>query len=251
VPDNIHRESFAIRSYDADPHRVVAPVPLCRRIQEAAGAHADSFGVGVSTLQARDLTWMLSRFRLRMESYPSFGDTLTVQTWPSGIDRLFALRDFTVTDGRGNRVASALSAWLIVNLTARRPVRVQTVFDVTYPDLPRACLPTAEKLPPLESAERETEFRVRYGDVDANRHVNNVAFIEWAVESLPPEVLTERRLRELDIDFLSEAHFPESVKAGYRQEGDGVFRHALYGEDGREIGRARTAWGPAGKDGER
>jgi len=244
VSDNIRRETFTVRSYDSDPNLFLAPIPLCRRIQEAAGAHADSFGVGVTTLQTRDLTWMLSRFRIRMESYPRFGSELTVQTWPSGIDKLFALRDFIVTDAGGARVASALSAWLIVNLKTRRPARVPTVFNVEYPDIPRAYLETAEKLQSLEESGRETDFHVRYRDVDANRHVNNVAFIEWVVESVPPEVLMGCRLRELDIDYVSEAHFPQTVKARCAEGENGVYRHGLYGEDGREIGRARTAWDP-------
>lgn len=249
MPEDIHRETFTVRSYDADPRMFLAPIPLCRRIQEAAGTHADRLGVGIPALQARGLTWMLSRFRLRVDSHPSFGETLTVQTWPSGTDRLFALRDFAVVDGRGGRVASALSAWLIVDLAARKPVRIQTVFRHEYPDLPRAYLETAERLPPLESFQRETDFHVRYGDVDANRHVNNVSFIEWAVESVPPDTLAGCRLRELDIDFLSEAHFPETVTARCAPDGEGVFRHGLFGEDGREIGRARTAWNPAPQGG--
>jgi medium-chain acyl-[acyl-carrier-protein] hydrolase len=244
VPGPIFEESFLIRSYDTDPHRFLAPIPLCRRIQEAAGAHAASYGVGVADLQSRDFTWMLSRFRLRVDSYPSAGSTLTIRTWPSGIDRLFALRDFTVTDAGGNRVASALSAWLVVNLTTRRPVRIQTVFQAQYPDIPRAYLETAEKLTPPQSFERAADFRVRFNDLDENRHVNNVAFMEWAMESVPSEVLSECRLRELAIDFLSEARFQETVTVRSACEGDGAFRHGLFCQDGREIGRARTAWQP-------
>ena len=32
-------------------------------------------------------------------------------------------------------------------------------------------------------------FKVRYGDIDSNMHVNNVRYVEWAIESLPLDIV--------------------------------------------------------------
>jgi len=43
---------------------------------------------------------MLSRFFLQIHSYPCWRDELIIQTWPSGAERFFALRDFIIFNSR-------------------------------------------------------------------------------------------------------------------------------------------------------
>ncbi|MEG2538384.1 MAG: thioesterase, partial [Clostridium sp.] len=50
----------------------------------------------------------------------------------------------------------------------------------------------------------DSEFDVRYADIDTNNHVNNSKYITWALETL-------------DIDFLG-SHIPSNVKILYGKE---------------------------------
>src|SRR5512138_696524 len=96
---------------------------FCGPMLEAAGAHASSVDLGVADLQARNLTWMLGRFRMTLAQPPRPGMAVTVTTWPSGVARLFALREFRVTSAEHGEVATATSAWLLVDFKTRRPLR--------------------------------------------------------------------------------------------------------------------------------
>jgi acyl-ACP thioesterase len=241
---------FPVRLYETDGCGSLAVGSLCDYLQEAAGSHAGVFGVSVSHLMERDLTWVLARLRLRVQRLPSAGERLQVRTWPSGVERLFALRDFQVLDADGAVAASALSAWLIINTATRRPARLQSVFDPPDAGVPHALDIGVEKLPvdepPADArAGRETSIVVRLSDLDANEHVNNARIAEWIVEGAGPEVFRQSRVSALDIDFLAETRHGDTVVSRAAALPDGGCSHVLSRPgDGREIARARTQWDP-------
>jgi acyl-ACP thioesterase len=190
---------------------------------------------------------MLSRLRVRLRQHPGWRDTLTVETWPSGLSRLFALREFRLRlDARV--IGEATSAWLLIDTVRRRPVRPENAADwsgMIHPE--RALAVDLEKLPPFPEAPgqeaRQAELSVRYCDLDVNLHANNLRYVEWILESLPAELLRSSVPRELDLDFLAEAEAGERILSRSAPLPGGAFAHSLVRlADGVEVARARTAW---------
>ncbi|MCX7040328.1 MAG: thioesterase [Spirochaetes bacterium] len=254
TPDLVWTGEFPVRLYETDGSGSLAVGSLCDYLQEAAGNHAGALGVSVSQLMERNLTWVLARLRLRIERLPGAGERLQVRTWPSGVERLFALRDFrvldagSVLDAGGGLIASALSAWLVIDTATRRPVRTQSVFDPPNAAIPRALDVGVEKLterlPTDGQVARETTIVVRLSDLDANEHVNNARIAEWVVEGAGPETLRQSRISSLDIDFLAETRHGDTV-ISRAADIPGGYSHLLFRpEDDREIARARSQWEP-------
>ena len=63
-----------------------------------------------------------------MDRYPGWGEEILVKTWPRGIERLFALGEFLITSRQGEVLGRVTSNWLLVDLTTRRPKRLEGVF---------------------------------------------------------------------------------------------------------------------------
>jgi len=246
---HMHSDVYAVRSYEVDACGRLSISALCNFMQDAAGKHADELGVSVAQLQKESKTWMLSRLALQMKVYPGWQETFHVTTWPSGSRRLFALRDFLFHDSQNRLLGSAATAWLVIDTKYRRPVRIEpflkklnpgahgseTIFE---PNL-------FEKIPKFSDYSHEIRFRIRYQDLDTNRHVNNVSFIEWIVESIPAEELQCSMLTGLEIHYMAEAFHGDFVISKSRPlDGQsGTFLHRIVKEDsGQELIRARTAW---------
>ncbi len=236
---------FPIHTYELDPNYRLALPALLGFLQEAAGHNADALGFNIPQLAARNLTWMLSRLRVRLREYPGWRASLTVESWPSGLARLFALRDFRLRlDGRV--IGEAASAWLLMDLGRRRPVRPESAADWSgkvHPE--RAFAADLEKLPPFPAAgdARQAELAVRYCDLDVNLHANNLRYVEWVLESLPFELLRSSVPRELDLDFLAEAGGGERIRSRSAPLPGGAFAHSLVRlADGVEVARARSVW---------
>jgi medium-chain acyl-[acyl-carrier-protein] hydrolase len=237
-------EAFLVRLFESDAQGALSAGGLCNYLQEAAGDHAAALGVSVAALMQRGLTWVLSRLRLRIVRLPAAGETVRVRTWPTGAEKLFALRDFQVLDAGGACIASAVSAWLILDTTSRRPVRVQSVFDP--PDvsgISRGLDIRVERLPAAQGLCREAPVVVRLSDLDANAHANNARISEWIIESVGKDTFARDGIRGLDIDFLAEAMHGDTLLSRAVELPGPAFSHSLVRPaDGREIARARTAW---------
>lgn len=217
-------------------------------MQEAASQHADALGVSIQQLLSENYTWLLSRLKIKMNAYPVWNDQLTVDTWPSGVQRLFALRDFELKDQNRHTLGAALSAWLVLDTVKKRPVRISSFMDRLKPVEGDHILPDRlDKLPAIETHNYERIFRVRYGDLDINQHVNNTSYVEWMLEGMPAEVQNRLGLVELEINFLAESFLQDRIVArcGPQDSNNREFQHSLIREeDGQELVRARTVWRP-------
>lgn len=247
MEEHLWTEQCTVRVFETDANGTLSARSLCDFLQEAAGNHARTYGVSVEQLLGKGLTWILSRLRVKIDRLPLNGERLSIATWPSGVERLFALRDFIVSDAAGAVIAAATSAWLILDTGSKRPIRVQTQFVPPSSGRPRALPEDFQKLPPVETPQAEREISVRWSDLDVNRHVNNSRYAEWAVEGAVLCPGNRGALARLDIDFLSETQHPGSVIVQSSQPADDPTRlcHAiLRAEDRAEAARVRTEWRP-------
>ena len=68
------------------------------------------------------------------------------------------------------------------------------------------------------------EHRVVYSDIDFNRHVNTMRYIEMMLDMLPVDMLTQEAPVRLDIHFLKECRFGQTLTVGCELRG----RSALF-----------------------
>ncbi len=239
-------ETFRVRAYEVDATGRASVPALCNWLQESAGNHATSLGWGVEGLHARGLTWVLSRLHLRLAGRPGWRDDVVVSTWPAGVQRLYALREFRVAGPAGAELAVATTAWLLVSVSSLRPTRLPEELEEIARGTPgRALDDPFDKLPELSHPEFEVALDVRGADLDMNRHANNVSLIAAALEPLPESVGGGRLLAELEIEFRAEALHADRLRSQAQCVDGGEWRylHRLAQErDGREIVRARSWW---------
>ena len=245
IEENILRRSYAIRSYEVNAGGRLSIPSVFNLLQDAASSHALKLGVSVPQLLAGNHTWVLSRIYLKMNQHPGWGDTIQIHTWPSGIQRVFALRDFDIRQDDCT-IGSCVSAWIIIDAASRRPLRPTSFARQLNPvDRQHVLDHPLGKLPVLETTKIEKRFSVRYRDLDINQHVNNASYIEWLLECIPGMVENGRCLSELEVNFLGEALHGDRVLARCcHQDEQGMrFSHDVLREaDGRELIRARTSW---------
>jgi acyl-ACP thioesterase len=243
---NIFKDEYSIRSYEVDVKGNVTIQILCQFMQETASKHARALGLGLDHLFAENLTWVLSRLLVRIDTFPKWGATIRVHTWPTGVDHLFALRDFLITDKDDLIIGRATSAWLVIDLIKRRPQRVNPFVDRIHSLKDKRVLKAKlGKLPSMEYPDYIKVLSVRFSDLDMNSHVNSIEYIEWLLESIPFELRKTYNPVELEINFLSEAMYGDEISNRSKKDDSPApsFLHSLVRKvDGQELCRARTVW---------
>jgi acyl-ACP thioesterase len=205
-------ETYRIRSFEVDFRNRLHLNVLFHLLQETATNQIERQGVGVDVLRSRDEAWVLSRLLLEMDRYPRWGEEVRVRTWPRGIDRLFAHRDFQVAAADGAIVGRATSYWLLVDLKTRRPKRPREVFEhmPTAPDR-KALAVHPEKLPSLKNPERVDTVEVGFSLLDLNHHVNNAHYMEWILDAFPMSMHEVFQVSRLQLNFQAETKSGDQV----------------------------------------
>ena len=237
---------YPVRSYDVDARGRLSVAAIANFLQDAAGCHAHALGVSIDLLHPLHLTWVLVRLRLQLERHLGWQDNLHIRTWPSRQERLISQRDFLLLDEAGGAVGRCVTSWVVMDLRRWRPQRLTALpAALPSPERPRALALPPDKIAPPAAFSQECGFQVGDRDLDRNGHVNNVRYIEWALETVPPTVLNTHGLEALAIDFVGEALRGEQILAGSlaADQAQTTFHHGIRSQStGNELARAMTRW---------
>lgn len=208
----IWNEQFQIDTHEADMNGLARLDALFCCFQEAAGHHARDLGVGREELSRQGCLWVLSRCRMQIDRYPAWGQKVTVQTWPCGVERVFALREFEFLSDAGERLGSGISAWLILTQEKHRPMRPGPIMQAVPPTraAARPEAVTDKQANPVGLSDLRL-FSVRYSDLDVNRHVNNAAYVRWILDSFDAPRHDRFEIAAIRIDYISETHLGEPI----------------------------------------
>lgn len=240
---SIWKSRFQVRSYESDRRATLKPHSLLNYFEEAAQQHATELGFGFEELKKEQRFWVLSRLSAQVLRSPTWGDRVTVETWPKSVSRLFAIRDFLIhRDGEESSepLVRASSAWLLMDATNGRPLRPEK-FLPEGPLLDNAEKHALKEVPekvalPEDDDELLTEVSVHYSDLDVNNHVNNSVYLRW-IDDAVRTLDSDRELVRLELNFLREASIP--MRVGVYKSGDNPAVLEVRSPDGEALMRGR------------
>lgn len=219
-----------IPSFDVDMSGTMRPTSFLNFAQEAANVHADYIGVGYDSMHITRKAWVLSKMHVIFHKLPKWRDHINLQSWHKGANGFQFFRDFVAFDSEGNdKLISATTSWLVIDIDTRRLSKYPEFAgdeekciaeDVIAEPAPKVIMPK-DATPELVMS-----HPVNYADLDMNAHVNNVKYTEWAMNAIELDVVNSHLLKELVINFNSEAKAGDVVD---------LYRHREDVEDGSII----------------
>ena len=206
-------QNHIVPCYDTDAAGRMKPASFMNLAQEAAGLHAVHLGFGYDSLIVRNLAWILSRVHVEFPDVPMWRDNLTLTTWHKGLNRLFFLRDFIITDKEGREKVKATTSWLILDLATRRLVRDPKLAEDGTVCTENIIETPADKvqMPKDVEAVHVMDHQVAYSDVDMNGHANNAMYMQWAMDAVDYDVASVRPVKEFTINFNHETKPGDTV----------------------------------------
>lgn len=183
--------------------------------QEIAYWAAEELGFGYTSLHLHHTAWVLSRMHIRFEKPARWRDTVKLYTWHKGAEGLFYLRDFDLQDPSGRHLVRCTSSWVVMNEESRRLVRPEDLPSQLMLDGPvdDAIPEPAPKVVFPRDAEPEAagEHVVSYSDIDIVGHTNNVRYLVWAMDHIPPEDAM-KPVKDILINFNKETTLGDRVE---------------------------------------
>lgn len=211
-------------------------------ILNTAGLDAHGKGFGVDALHADNYSWVLSRIAFEFDSRPGQYTDYSIATWISDYGRVLSTRNFTLADAAGREFGRAVSQWAMIDLSTRAAVDLSGVGDAHADAVVDAPSP-AEKPRKIRAVEptETSSHRVVYSDIDFNRHVNTMRYIEMMLDMLPIERLTDDAPVRLDVHFLKECRYGQILTVGAEIRDEGAL-FEVGSEEGAVAVRAAIEW---------
>ena len=212
---NTHSISFIPRHSEVDPEARLKIRPVFDYLQEAAAQHADLLGCGMRFLQTSRKIWVLSRMQLRILRPMLLGEPLTLETYPRGFDKLFALRPLVIRDKEGLNVVEAMSAWLLLDVDKMRILRPAENLNCPLPDndaLP-AFFATPEKPAVPNDLPTDPIFSATIADaqIDLNRHLNNAEYAFYTHNALAKLLGHAPQIQEITVNYAKATKLDETI----------------------------------------
>jgi len=223
------------------------PVSIFNYFQDIASEHTAELGVSAWDLLPKGLAWVVFRYQLEIHKYPLWNDRLIIRTWRYPCQKLYELRVYEIYDDQKNLMIEAKSSWILTNLNTKKPVRIDR-------RLPADLLTDHQvkidnnliALDPIGSIDATRMFQIRMHELDFNRHVNNSVYAIWALESVPPDILTSFRPKRIILNYIGESLYGDRILSNTQQLNSApfpVFLHSLGSERSqKEITRIQTIW---------
>lgn len=239
-------KEFELRYFEMDRNGLASPVAILTLLEETASDHCLSIGYGLPFLFSQDIGWLLLSGYMQMERYPALKEKITIKTWLSLYKNIRGYRENIIYDAQGNIIGRAKGQWLFYNIAKRRPVPIYEEIQNQWSFHPEVSV-DHDILSPLnisESVDYSSRFKVRRFDLDSNKHVNNLRYLQWLLETIPDEIMDNSFLHTIDGRFLEEAHLEDSLISESKVlDGFQNFSHGIRNEKSNRLcASAQTSW---------
>ncbi len=239
-----YKKKYNIRSYECDRNNNLRILTLMNILQDVADDSAASLGFGLDFCIKNGMTWVGANYILEIERLPKMHEDITIVTWPSAKNKLSAYRDFEIFGNDGKVIIRASSQWILLNLEKKRPISVSDNLPLYQPVDERAINTDFPKITEITDGDSQFKFRVRFDDIDLNKHINNAVYILWAVESVDSEFRLNHNPAKISINFRKEGYMGEKIMVTTRMDGKTSY-HSIKtydSNDERELARAIIEW---------
>lgn len=229
---------FTIQPENVDFTLRASVASIISYMLNVAGTDAHRKGFGVETLQGHSFTWVLSRLAVDINTQPRQYSNIEIDTWVNEFNRLSSTRNFKMRIGE-DVIAAGVSQWCMLNMETRQAVDMTQLKDIYERAMvaepsPITAPARLRDIEPQASVSRP----VAYSDIDFNRHVNTLRYIDLIFDSLPIELIEKNNGMRLDINFIAEALYGEVLTIGWTSEGN-VWQFEISSDSGKKLCRAK------------
>jgi len=227
---------------DIGPDQRLSFPGILRMLQEAAALASDQCGYGLKDTDRNGVCWLLTGWRVEFLDRPGWTAPIRVETWPRTFDGFLSDRDFLVWSG-DTLAAKGTSRWFLVSTTTWRITRITDEIRAAYSidtasvfDAP----PPSNGRTPDDAAVTFTPVAGRR-DIDTNRHVNNIHYLDYALEALPEEVF-QNLPANVEIAYRKQILHGTAIRCLYCLTEDGKHQVEIRSGEGKETVHHAYLW---------
>lgn len=242
-----YTKKFEINYHDAAKNLQCKLTSLVNFLCDVGNAQSESLGDTIDSLMADNMAWVFYKYDIRIHEYPKYRDIINIETFPLAFNKFYAHRGYKLTNEQGKLIAEGTALFFLIDLKRRRPMRIPDEKIALYDsqDVFNASI-DMEDIKKFETVDATKTFNIRYSDIDSNGHVNNVNYMEWAIESVPVDIIKGYELKRIKVLFEKETTYGHKIKVSTEIIKDDTNRivtvHVIHDDEGKELTKLEIEW---------
>jgi len=187
--------------------------------------------------QERGIAWIILNWKLKVFLRPKTNTPLIVNTWIRTENPLFFYRDFEIFDNNNSLVAKASSKWILFDVNKKSITKIPIKMKEKYSYIDKYAFTEEfdEKIKEPINSTLIMNYIVQRRDIDTNNHVNNLYYLDYAIEALPEEIYNTFKFSNVEIMYKHEAKPGEKLSLFFAQEKNNNFFVTIKDEECKKI----------------
>lgn len=214
-------KKYNVEITDIGMNNKITNLALLRFLEQIGCAHSSLWGYGVNNIPTTKRAWILMDWKLKVLNRPIYGDEILIKTWPRPLEKhfLYTYRDFEIYKGE-EKVAIATSKWVMCDTQNNKICKIPD--DIVDKYNPEDCQVFEEKdipkLKEVQGSKLALEYEVKRADIDVNKHMHNLNYLNLAYEALPEEVYFSEDKKMVRIMYKNQILLGEKVLCYYTRQ---------------------------------
>lgn len=209
----IYEKEFELQLKDIDKNNKMRLSSYLNFMQEIGGLHSKEFGYGLNDELITHKAWVVIAWNLEIFKRPKWNEKILLRSWIGKIDKIYHYRDYEMLDTEGNIIAKAVAQWLMVDTVTKKVQRLDEKHIKEFPVVNREAFDNNMKKVSLkadvDNAIQIYQYKVQKRDVDTNNHMNNIIYLDLALEGLDDEFVDN--ISNIQIHYKTECKYNEEI----------------------------------------
>lgn len=244
-----YEKVYEVHYYECDKDLNCTIESILNFLGDIGSKHAESLNVGMTYLTEKNLTWVFYKYNIKVNRYPKYSEKLIVRTTAEEFKKFYALRTYEIYDENNEKIVEGEALFLLIDIIKRRAVRItDDQYEAYGLDKDKTSKKLIGKLKRLEKPQSDdyvSYFTVRNSDIDYNKHVNNVKYVQWFMDSIPYDIIENYKLKEIDILFEKECYYGDEIKCVCdinKNDDEIIILSNIQDKDGKELTSIVSKW---------
>jgi acyl-ACP thioesterase len=227
--ETFFEKKYEMRYFEMNKFGMASPTTILTLLEETAADHCYNIGYSLYNLERQSIGWILVSGTMDMIRYPQYKEEIIIKTWLSKYSLVRGYRENIIFDNARNIIGIAKGIWAFYDIKKRKPVPIFEKIKSNWGIEPAISTETDNRsIDPFVVGEQKMEIGIYKSDIDSNKHVNNIRYFHWLIESLPEEIVDNYYLKLINAKFFSEARYGEKVQIYVKEDFEkSTFSHTM------------------------
>lgn len=243
---NVFEKEYKINIFDVDIDYNCKFSSLVNYLWDVVISQSEYLGETKEGFVNNQCIWVLLKYDIKIYEYPKFKDIITIDTKVLGTKKFYGYRQNTIKNSQGKIIGKAVSTAILIDFETRRPIRISYDQSKVYKIEGKLDkVPTLDDIPKINKEDYKKSYHIRYSDIDSNGHVNNVKYMEMAMDTLPRNILNKYKLFNIKVLFKKETTDGDTlhISSEVIDDNDDIITiHSITSGDGKLLTKLQYIW---------